>query len=93
MRSAFYLPGDPVSAAAPVVLPFLAEFRLVAIARESVGSPAESLFLDRFLSPGEMGRPYTVKSVFLSSGSHPMTRDTNVICFVSGSLKIMSINL
>lgn len=45
MRSAFYLPGDPVNAATCVVLAFLIELKMVVIARESIGSSAEYLFL------------------------------------------------
>lgn len=37
-----------------VVLAFLVELKMVVMAREGIGSSAESLFLDRFLSNSEM---------------------------------------
>lgn len=92
MRFAFYLPGDPLNTATCAVQAFLRELTIV-IAWGSIGSSAESLFPDHYLTSIEIWGPYTAKSVFISSGSYPMTHDMNVICFVSGSLKIMSINL
>lgn len=48
---AFNLPGDPVNAAVCIALAFLIKLKTVAIARESIGSPAGSLFLVHFLIP------------------------------------------
>lgn len=92
IRSAFYLPGDPLNTATCAVQAFLRELTIV-VAWGSIRSSEESLFPDHFLSSIETWGFYTAKSVFNFSGSHPMTLDTNVICFVSGSLKTMSINL
>lgn len=72
MRSAFYLPGDPLNTATCAVQAFLRELTIVT-AWGSIGSFAESLFPDHFLSSIEIWGLYTAKSVFNSSGSHPMT--------------------
>lgn len=52
-RSAFYLPGDPLSTATRAAQAFLGELT-IAIAPGSVGSSAESLFSDHFLSSIEI---------------------------------------
>lgn len=73
MRSAFHLPADPLNTSTCAVQAFLRELTIV-IAQGSIGSSAESLFPDDFLSSIEIWDLYTAKSVFNSSGSHPMTQ-------------------
>lgn len=76
------------------MLAYLIEIKMVVIAQGSSGSSAESLLLDHFFYPIVNCEVPTQLNLYLSlQVSNPMTHDKNVICFVSGSLKIMSINL
>lgn len=79
MRSAFHLPADPLNTSTCAVQAFLRELTKV-IAQGSIGSSAESLFTDDFLSSIEIWDLYTAKSVFNSSGTTPWHK-CNLFCF------------
>lgn len=75
------------------LLAYLIRIKMMVIAQESFGSSAESLLLEHFYPIVNCEVPTRLNLYLSLQIGHPMTHDKNVICFVSGSLKIMSINL